>query len=290
MRNPDFSDKTYTVEVLKTKADGNGPFHTLAKLIASPEMDRESTEINPSPINLCHGFMLSERGYHRLTRVITLADQTQRTIPTTKSVKGREMYLYDVLVAQCRHHIVVAVPFHEMAEDFFPRIDDALGGSGTRYEKLDITQMVIRLGASGIANILTSSNGNTIGLSVTRCHLSYADQEKRTANIQQIRMTGGNLGASKEYRSLISPVLNPERTSLTVTPVILGFALLSDGVRKSSATTDRHGNFKLWISPGLRRLVRIFDLLATLEKMEDVTSVTSNIPIMQSKSIREAED
>ena len=54
-----------------------------------------------------------------------------------------QMTLYDVFIAQCNHHLVVAVPFHDLAEDFFPRVDNALAGTRTVYEKLDITNMVI---------------------------------------------------------------------------------------------------------------------------------------------------
>jgi hypothetical protein len=102
-------------------------------------------------------------------------------------------------------------------------------------------------------------------------------------------MTGSDLGSSDEYRSLIAPVLK-KNSAKTVTPVVLGFALGKNGVRKSSATTDRHGNFKLWIAPGLRRLTRLFGLLDAIGHMNDVSSDTSNVPILQSKTIREAED
>ena len=199
------------------------------------------------------------------------------------------MILYDVFVALRGKHLVVAVPFHEFAEEFFFKIDEQLSGMGIRYEKLDITATVVKLGASGTTSVLQQVTKQRIELSVTRCHLAYADQETRKSNLHQVRMTGGNLGASNEYKALIEPVLNPRKSSLTVTPVVMGFALSANGVRKSSAVTDRHGNFKLWIAPGLRRLIRLFELLDTLEALNGVTLTTTNVPILKSEAIREAE-
>jgi hypothetical protein len=290
MLNPDFSDRTYTVEVLRTKTDGTLAFNSIIKLIIDPRTINEVAELTGSTVLICHGWLGSEIAYHRLTRPVTLADGTSHLIPRQKRVRGMELNLYDVLVAQCGQHIVVAVPFHDLAEEFFPRVDNRLGGTGTLYEKLDITAMVVRLGASGLAKLQNRSDGKITALSVTRCHLSYVDQQGQKANIQQIRLIGGNLGASNEYKSLIAPVLNPRASALTVTPVVIGFALLADGVRKSSATTDRHGNFKLWIAPGLRRLIRLFELLASLEDLKDVMGTTTNIPIRQSKTIKDVED
>ena len=70
-------------------------------------------------------------------------------------------------------------------------------------------------------------------------------------------------------------------------PVLLGFSLLSDGVRKTSAITDRHGNFKVWIGPGATRIERLFSLLDAVESINGILSTTPNLPILQSKSISE---
>ena len=100
-------------------------------------------------------------------------------------------------------------------------------------------------------------------------------------------MTGENLGESEIYRHLINPVIRKANSSFSVTPVVLGSALFQDGVKKTSAITDKHGNFKVWISPGIRQLKRIYLLINALETIENVISTTSNIPILQSKSIQE---
>jgi hypothetical protein len=182
------------------------------------------------------------------------------------------------------------VPFHDLAEEFFVRVHDSLAGKGARYEKLNITALVMELGSSGAKQWKDVDPQAVLTLSVTRCHLAYADQQNRTSHLQQIRMNGTNLGLTGEYRALVAPVLDGKRSALVVTPTVLGFALLADGVRKSSATTDLHGNFKLWVAPGLRRLVRLFTLLQVLEAMNEVTSTTGNLPILQSRTIREAEE
>ena len=290
MLNPDFSDRTYTAEVMRAKIDAGEAFKAVLRLTHSPETEVQTDQVTGSTVTVCHAFLPTKRQYHRFPKSIVFADGKEGAIPRQLSVRGQSRNLYDVYIAQCRQHVVIAVPFHELAEEFFVMVDRALVGTNTRYEKLDITRMVMQLGTSGSVSILKSPSANNIAISVTRCHLTYTDQQSRTASIQQIRMNGTNLGASQEYQSLISPVLNPRSSPLTVTPVILGFALSVLGVRKSSATTDRHGNFKLWIAPGLRRLVRIFDLLEALEALKDVALTTSNVPILQSKTIRDAED
>ena len=290
MLNPDFTDRTYVAEVLKTRTDGGGAFDSIAKLTINAESAIERADTAAPPIRLGHGFVSTPNTYHRFPRVIRTHDGSEVHIPRQKTTRGRTVNLYDVLIAQRQKHVVIAVPFHEMAEEFFPQVDEVLAGTGMRYEKLDITAMVIRLGAAGTTLVNGQSHGSSVGVSVTRCHLAYADQVGRTANLQQVRITGANLGASEQYGMLISPVLKPSDSALTVTPIVLGFALVADGVRKSSAITDRHGNFKLWVASGLRRLIRLFDLLETLEELKNVVSTTSNIPIMQSRTIREAED
>ena len=88
---------------------------------------------------------------------------------------------------------------------------------------------------------------------------------------------------------LVAPVLNPEKSTVIVTPNVLGFAMTSNGVKKSSATTDRHGNFKLWVGANLQQLSRVFDLLNVIETLDGITGTTSNVPILQSEKIREIE-
>ena len=290
MLNPDFSERTYTAEVMKTEATTDEIFKAILRLTIDPEIEDMADERLGCAVKVGHSFLASRRLYHRSSRTVVSGSGQEITVPRQKTIRGQECSLYDVFVAQYRYHVIVAVPFHELAEEFFVRIDRTLMGSGIHYERLDITEMVIKLGSMGTASILQPSTGETVSLSLTRCHLAYADQQDRSESLQQVRMTGANLGLSNEYRVLVAAVLNRGASGTTVTPVILGFALSSNGVRKSSATTDRHGNFKLWIAPGLRRLVRLFGLLEALEAMKKVTLTTSNVPILRSKTIRDAED
>jgi hypothetical protein len=289
MINPDFSDRTYTAEVSKCKTGADAAFDRIAKLVTDPNVAVEANDSDQASIKVCHGFVATKQAFDRYPRSITTKEGVEITIPRQRKIRGKECYLYDVIVAQSQSHVIVAVPFHELAEDFFLRVDELLGGTGSSYQKLDITAMVIKLGAAGVTNALSKDESTKIELSINRCHLSFVDQTERTSNLQKITMTGTNLGLAKEYKSLINPVLNPKSSSLTVTPFVLGFTLSENGVRKSSATTDRHGNFKIWIAAGLRRLTRLFKLLSTLEQMKDVALTTTNIPILQSSTIRDAE-
>ena len=290
MTNPDFADRTYTAEVLRFKADASEAFKAILRLTIEPEIEEVSDEATGSLVKVCHAFLASRKEFHRATRIILAPDGSQILLPRQKKIRDVQHNLYDVYLAQCRNQLVLAVPFHELAEEFFLRADDRLGGTNARYEKLDITTLVIKLGEAGTASVLTSRAGDKLALCVTRCHLAYVDQIRRSASLQQLSMTGSNLGESREYRELIAPVIHPDDSATTVTPIVLGFALSANGVRKSSATTDRHGNFKVWIAPGLRRLLRLFDLLAALQGLKDVMQTTSNVPILQSRTIRSAEE
>jgi hypothetical protein len=298
--NPDFSDRTYTAEVMKVALDPDEALKTICRLTTGPRNELKFEETDGRIVRIIHTFAASERPFHRIPRRVVGPDGQESEIPRTAKIRGVKSFLYDVFIAQSQKHIVVAAPFHDFAEFLFPKIDRTLAGTRTLYQKLDITELVIQLDAGGPKHVKTESE--QIRLSVTRCHLAYADSDSRTGNLQQVQMTGSNLGASPEYGILIAPVLKRNRTtdgekkndgvksSLIVTPVVLGFALSVNGVRKSSASTDRHGNFKLWIAPGLRRLTRIFALLAAIEDLRNVASTTSDIPILQSNAIKKAED
>jgi hypothetical protein len=201
-------------------------------------------------------------------------------LPRTKQIRGQEHYLYDVLVAQCGEHVVVAVPFHGLAEDFFLKIDGRLAGSRTLYEKLNITKIIVHLAA------LSNDATEGITLGVTRCQLAYNDPSERRRDVDQVRMIGSNLGATEIYQELVKPVLAPADFALQVTPVVLGFASFVGGVKKVSAVTDRHGNFKVHVGPGLRQILRIFDLLGSIQAIKDAVSATSNVPILQAGAIK----
>src|SRR5207247_10424251 len=127
-----------------------------------------------------------------------------------------------------------------------------------------------QLGAEGRIARLTESQSE-VAIVVTRCHLAYSDPIERRHDLDQVRLTGANLGATEIYPQLVRPVLHPRPpgSGLTVTPILLGFALTTDNVKKTGAITDRHGNFKVSVGPGLRQVTRLFQLLDEIEAMED---------------------
>jgi len=290
MLNPDFSDRTYTAEVVRIKTKADDAMRALSRLARQPRQEVEIVEGVPFPVRVIHGYIASRKDYHRVERIVTTADGRRLSIPRRVKQGKTNVSLYDVLIAQSRNHIVVAVPFHDLAERFFVEADTALAGTGARYEKVDITRLLVRLDSTS-AIAAARSAGSDATLSITRCHLAYSDPNGRNRNLQQIQMTGSNLGETSQYQELITGVVSPKASdTVRVSPVILGFALSSDGVRKSSAVTDRHGNFKLWIAPGLRRFSRMFALLEALESIENVALTTPNLPILQSGSIRGADE
>ena len=290
MLNPDLYDRTYTAEVIRCKASPSEIVKIVTGLTIEEQYENRTNEVNGAIVRLTHCYLATSKDYHRYAKVIHLADGTRLEVPRRKRLRGKDVNLYDVLLASSGKHVVIAVPFHDLAKDFFLRFHNDLVAMSAEYEKVDITKMVIKLGETGAGRTLLQRGPIKVGLSVSRCHLVYTEQENRRIDLQQVTMAGSDIGVSKEYKLLMGPVLKPEKAKITVSPVVLGFALTENGVKKCSAITDRHGNFKIWIAPGLRRLVRLFNLLSTLDEMEDVTSTTGNVPIMQSEKIRHADE
>lgn len=284
MLRTDFSNQPYIAEVLQTSSVGADRAPTAIEQLIDGRWNESRLDTDAGEITIYHGLVVSPTPFHRTRRTILDEKGKEIEIPRTKLIRKRDHYLYDLLVLRRRNHLILAVPFHGLANNIFLKVDKLLAGTRTLYETLNITNMVIRLGAKG----RTGPNAET-EIVVTRCHLNYSDPAERRRDLDQVRLTGSNLGASDIYSELIKPVLRPKELPQIVTPVLLGFALIQDGVRKSSATTDRHGNFKVTVGPGLRLVTRLFQLLDEIEGMHNVVSTTSNVPILQSGAIEGAD-
>jgi hypothetical protein len=284
---PDFSNQPYIAEVIRTRAASADVISAIGRLLPG-DWTRETALVDDTEILTCHGFILSPVPYHRAVRKVRNSDVTVVAYPRSKTVGKDEQYFYDLFVVNRNGHFVIATPFHGIARDYFPKIDRALAGRRITYETLNITNMVVKLGTQG-RMAFSRSNDEEDAIIVTRCHLAYDDPEERRRDIEQIQLTGANLGATKIYADLVRPVITPKNAALTVTPVLLGFALFADGVKKSGATTDRHGNFKVSVGPGVRQLKRLFRLLDGIQRMQTVVSTTSNVPILHSGAIEVAQ-
>ena len=276
---PDFCNREYIAEILQTKSDPREIVRALYNLANEQKPEFEFLGFDESNIVIHHIFFATSQVFFR----------SEKTKAREKLIGGKTNYLYDVLLAVSDNKVAIAVPFYALAKTFFPEIDKKLAGLKIVYEKLDISNIVIRLGINGIADVLPQLTDNKYQLGVSRCQLAYSDQIERTRNIQQLIMSGDNLGVCDIYKNLIKPVINHSEDELTVTPILLGFFLIEDGVKKTSAITDRHGNFKIWIGPGVSRIERIFLLLKGIEGIEGSTYLTGNVPILQSKVINEME-
>ena len=278
----ELDNRTYTAEVLNSRNVARS-IGAIARLLrGEPNHLTLPAGTSEAPAEITHGFVASKVQYHRTIRQVIGADGKKIDTPRQEQIRGQRHFMYDVVIISRAPYVLVAVPFHGLAEEFFVQVDRALAGSRVVYERLNITQMVMHLGRSQ-----GDADGRTLG--VTRCQLAYSDPEQRSSSLQQLRMVGANLRESKVYEDLIKPVLEPRRSRLLVTPVLLGFALFDGGVKRSSAVTDRHGNFKLWIGNALTRTARIFTLLDQVAEMANVVDTTSNLPILQSRVIREGE-
>src|SRR4051794_8951543 len=112
--NPDFIEKNYTAEVIRT----SGPPDTVMKAIAHLCVgDREQYQIeepNRSPVHIFHGFVSTQRQFHRAARTRTSETGSELELPRRQKVRGVDCFLYDILVAHDSKHVVVAVPFHEL--------------------------------------------------------------------------------------------------------------------------------------------------------------------------------
>lgn len=285
MLMPDLCNQTYTAEVLRTQGGADRITEEIARLTVERQRPEQIEGPEEPPTTILHSFARSPRGYHRANRAIEVKGKGTVTVPRINMVRGKQHYLYDVIIAQRGRDILVAVPYHGLAETFFVQIDGTLAGKKAMYERLDITNLVIRLGQRGLAEITVDKSPRKLQIGLTRCQIAYSDPQGRSRDLQQVSMSGGHLGASNVYQFIVAPVLNPKTYHLDVTPILLGFSLFIDGVRKTSAITDRHGNFKLWIGPGATRVERLFPLLDAIESMAGIMFTTSNLPILQSRAI-----
>jgi len=286
MLTPDLYSRTYTAEVLRTRGKTDLVVKAIGELTIEHRPKEQVDGLGNTPIKILHSFVTSAIAYHRSTKIIEDKKLGTITLPRTKTIRKKQHFLYDVLVAQHGRDVIIAVPYHRLAENFFLKVDRALAGKKVVYEKLDITNLVIRLGQKGTAEVSSAGVPCKLEIGLTRCHLAYSDPHGRSRFVQQVSMSGSNLGASDIYRYLIMPVLDPEGYPHTVTPILMGFSLLADGVKKTGAITDRHGNFKLSVGPRARRVERLFSLLESIESIEGVVSRTGNLPILQSNVIR----
>jgi hypothetical protein len=279
----DLGNRTYTAEVIRSQKIP-AVVEALSGLLVGSVTRLGEEERVPKGVEIVHGFVASATPFHRASRTVDNGDAKPFEVPRTRTFRGQTQFLYDALIISNRSHAVLAVPFHGLAAEFFVRADRALGGLRGLYEMLNITQMVIGLEPRGRAE---DEGPTTIG--VTRCQLAYTDPEHRTTSLQQVRLVGSDLRASPIYNGLVKPVRRSEPGRLQVTPVILGFGLFEHGVKRISAVTDRHGNFKVWIGTTVDRTARLLTLLDEVSEMSGVRTSTTNLPILQSRSIQHEE-
>lgn len=273
----DFTSREYIAEVLTTRSASATMLASRALKIAESERKpllesgEEDRATEDEYVQIRAGLVAFN---HRLG--------SQERIPR-KTKQGK--YLYDVIVASRGQLAIVALPYDAVARDFFPRLDRALAGTRTRYEKLNINELVIQLGSRGKLRVKVGTKTATASnaeIRVTRCSLAYEDPGTRDRVITSLGMAGQDLGRAPEYQMLVEPVVNAaSSTGRRVTPSLLGVSLVVDGVRKASIETDRHGNFRFWISPSLRGIQKCFLLLEALQSMKGIVTTSSSVPILQ---------
>lgn len=289
---PDYRNRSYTAEVLRVEKGMDKVFDAVSRLTVAPKDETITQDENNDGVKIFHGFTATphDKPFHRSSQLVVGPDGKKISLPRIKQIRNKSHYLYDVIIAVRKNHLLVAVPFHGLAQKFFVKVDNAIAGVGAEYEVLDIGNLVVKLGADGQTEVLAPNSTDSFVIFLTRCHLSYYNQKKRKQDLESVKMSGRNLGVSPVYTSLITPVLEGSESDWIIKPVLLGVSVSVNGVKKSSITTDRHGNFKIHVGPGLRQVERVFNLLEILDSMNDVTSSSINVPILQSNAIREIEE
>src|SRR5436190_19591178 len=109
---PDFANQPYIAEVLRTSDPNPDTIPSKIEHVIDGHWSQDSSEeINGSKVRIYHGFIPSPVPYHRTIRNISNGKRVTQ-VTRTKSIRNRDHYLYDLLVAQRDRHIIVAVPFH----------------------------------------------------------------------------------------------------------------------------------------------------------------------------------
>src|SRR5438128_11569687 len=117
------------------KADG--AVSSAVEPLIEGRWEEDSVEdVGGQQVIIRHGLVASPIQYHRATRVIADERGRELEIPRRKSMRGREHYLYDLLLVERGTHLIVAIPFHAFAKSLFVKVDRALAVTRTSYETL----------------------------------------------------------------------------------------------------------------------------------------------------------
>ncbi len=109
---PDFSERTYTAEVLRVRSGPLEVVKTLCGMLKDVKSE-DSPDADEGLVGICHGFVASLRDYHRYPRTVTSAGGDDISVPRQWRSGRKDYNLYDALIAHQGQHVILAVPFRQ---------------------------------------------------------------------------------------------------------------------------------------------------------------------------------
>lgn len=273
----DFINRIYTVEILRSDSDFN-VFLESIKLTNFISSKRKSFFTNDD-IELYRLDLLSSEKLYR----------SSRPGSTSKLPFFMEGYYnYDFIICKKGNLILIAVPYAQLAIEFFSKLDYIFSGfeSGINnysYAKVNITELLKAAGESAEIHIKDKENNSIDNhYQITECTLKYNFAESSRISKQTIKIRGDNLSHSSQYKDLISPIINDKlsKNAIGIEPLSMSFNYQTNTRKKCSCYTDRHGNFRIRIgkkADSFMYLIQaIFELNNAFSQIEDQTP---NLPI-----------
>jgi hypothetical protein len=85
--NADFSERTYTAEVMKASVDPADAIRTVLRLTNGPRDETEAQETDGKGVRIVHTFVAAKREFHRVPRLIAGVDGREVAIPRRETIR-----------------------------------------------------------------------------------------------------------------------------------------------------------------------------------------------------------
>ncbi|RSN83367.1 hypothetical protein EA770_07170 [Acinetobacter baumannii] len=271
----DFNNRIYTVEILKSNSDHN----TFLNSIESCEFVSKKRYFNTiqGDIELYRYDIVTNEKLYRSSK-----PDLSKKLPYFEG----GLYHYDFIICRKQNLILLAVPYTQLALEFFSKLDYVFsnydsGISNYSYAKVNISELLIAAGENAEIHIKSENEIDTL-YQVTECTLKYNFAENSKITKQTIKIYGDNLSHSSQYKDLISPILNKKSkiNAIDIEPLSMSFNYQTSLRRKCSCYTDRHGNFRIRIGKKIESFMYLIQAINELNRtFSSIQEQTPNLPI-----------
>lgn len=271
----DFINRIYTVEILRSDSD----FDIFLKSIELCDFisNKRHGKITYDGVDLYKYDLITNEKLYRSSK-----PELNKRLPYFES----GYYHYDFIICRKGNLTLLAVPYTQLALDFFSKLDYVFsnyesGISNYSYAKVNISELLIAAGENAEIHIKSENESDAL-YQVTECTLKYNFAENSKITKQTIKIFGDNLSHSSQYKDLISPILNKTSkiNAIDIEPLSMSFNYHTSLRRKCSCYTDRHGNFRIRIGKKIEAFMYLIQAIDELNRaFSSIEEQTPNLPI-----------